>query len=231
MTKEARREAELERIRNTYASYVESGYDSRWVDPAAGMVIVRTERDRWLTEELRPLGPAVVIDLGCGDGNVAITLDAAGIRPTRYVGVDLLPERVRYAAEEVPWGEFHVASADDVPLPDRSADAVVAMTLLSSIIEPSLRRSVADEITRLLRPGGRLLIYDLRYPSPRNPAVRRVRPTDLTALFADWPIDWQAMTLLPPLAKTRLAGTARRYRVLSRLPMMRSHIGAVLIKP
>lgn len=228
---DSNRQAELERIRSTYAEYAESGYDARWSGREAGMANVAAERDRWLVEVLRPLGSAIVVDLGCGDGNVAITLDLAGIRPSKYVGVDLLPERIVEAAAAVPWGEFHVASADEVPLPNRLADAVVVMTMLSSIPDLALRSLVANEIARILRPGGRLLVYDIRIPSPRNPALRPVRATDLARLFPSWPLTWRSMTVLPPLARTRLAGGPLRYRLLSAVPFMRSHIAAVLTHP
>jgi glycosyltransferase involved in cell wall biosynthesis/SAM-dependent methyltransferase len=152
------RNAELERIRATYAGYIDSGYQALWSGREGGMVLARAERDSWLVEAIRPMGDAVVVDLGCGDGNAASTLDRAGIRPSRYVGVDLLPARIAEASTAVPWGEFHVAPADEVPLATRSVDAVVAMTMLSSILDSSLRASVAIEVGRILRPGG------LRHP-------------------------------------------------------------------
>lgn len=195
------------------------------------MAIVAAERDQWLVAALRPLGSAVVVDLGCGDGNVATTLDRAGIRPSRYLGVDLLPARIAEASAEIPWGEFHVAPADEVPLPNRTADAVVAMTMFSSVMDLSLRVLIAGEIRRILRPGGHLLVYDLRIPSPRNTTLRPVLPQDLASLFPGWPMTWRSMTLLPPLARTPLAGGPLRYRLLSAVPLMRSHIAAVLTNP
>ena len=217
--------AELQRIRATYAGYVDSGYGARWTGREPGMGIALAERDRWLVNAVRPLGSAVVVDLGCGDGNAASTLAHAGLRPSRYIGVDLISARIDEACAAVPWGEFHVAPADQVPLPDRSADAVVAMTMFSSILLPSLRSSVAAEIRRILRPGGRLAVYDLRMPSPP------VRAADLANLFPDWPLTWQSITLLPPLARTPLAGGPWRYRLLSAFPFLRSHIAAVLTNP
>ncbi len=228
---ESGRAAELERIRRTYAGYAESGYDTRWSGREPGMAIAAAERDRWLVEEIRPLGSAVVVDLGCGDGNVANTLDRAGIRPSRYVGVDLIPERIAKASGEVLWGEFHVAPADEVPLPDRTADAVLAMTMLSSIIDRRLWSLIAAEIGRILRPGGRLLVYDLRIRSPGNSALRPVRQQDLASMFPGWPMVWRSMTVLPPLARTRIAAGPMRYRLLSAVPFLRSHIAATLTNP
>ncbi len=228
---ESGRAVELDRIRKAYAGYADSGYDARWSGREPGMSIVAAERDQWLVEALRPLGSAVVVDLGCGDGNVATTLDRAGIRPSRYLGVDLMPARIAQASAEVPWGEFHVAPADEVPLPDRAADAIVAMTLLSSVLDLSLRELIAGEIRRILRPGGHLLVYDLRIPSPRNSTLRPVLPRELANLFPGWPMVWRSLTLLPPIARTRLAGGPLRYRLLRAVPLMRSHIAAVLTKP
>jgi ubiquinone/menaquinone biosynthesis C-methylase UbiE len=172
-----------------------------------------------------------VVDLGCGDGNLAQTLDRRGIRPGSYLGIDLIEGRIAAARAANPWARFEVASADDCPVADGWADAVVAMTLFSSIVDRRFRASVAREIHRITHPGGRAVIYDLRLPSPSNPHVSRLTKRDLVELFPSWKANFRSLSLLPPFARGPIGGGPLRYRALRMLPLFRSHIGAILIKP
>lgn len=216
-------------MRATYLDYTRSGYARRWANAGAGAALAVAERDAWLAGAVGQAGS--LLDIGCGGGDLASMLDARGLRPARYIGLDLLEERVDAARRAVPWGEFLTGSADDVPLPDGSVDVVVAATLFSSLRERFLREAVAGEIARVLRPGGRLVVYDIRYPSPRNRAVTPVTVTGLRALFPGWPLIARSMTVLPPIARSMLAAGRRRYRALASIPPMRSHIAAILHRP
>jgi Methylase involved in ubiquinone/menaquinone biosynthesis len=221
----------LETTRRTYAEYLESGYADRWSSNSGGMSIAVARRDAWLAAALAPDVEGTIVDLGCGSGALGMLLDAVGHRPARLVGVDILDARLEEARHHVPWGEFWEASADDLGLPDGSVGAVVAMTLLSSITDDWFRRRVAGEVGRVLTPGGRFVVYDFRYPSPRNRHVRPVRAESLAALFPGWSMSVRSLTLLPPIARSVLAAGPRRYRALESVPLLRSHIGAILTKP
>lgn len=226
----AERDASLAQLRSTYDEYEATGYVGRWRGSWAGWQRVKAEQDAWLIAAVGDVSGAVVLDVGCGNGDAAVALDNAGIRPARYIGVDLLARRIADARERVPWAEFIVASADRLPLDDSSVDVVIAMTLLSSLVEPALLSGVASEIARVVQPGGRLVVYDLRYPSPGNVNVRPIRTKLLRSLFPGWHIAAATLTLLPPLARTRIASSARAYRFLTAIPPLRSHLAAVLTK-
>jgi SAM-dependent methyltransferase len=223
------RDAALARLRATYREYSATGYAQRWEGHAVGDALVVAERDAWLADAIGPAG--VVLDIGCGGGDLASMLDRRGQRPGRYIGLDLLEERIAAAGNAVPWGEFRIGSADRLALPDASVDVVVAATLFSSLREAFLLRAVAAEIARVLRPGGRLVVYDLRYPSPRNRAVTPVTIANLARLFPGWPIQSTTITLLPPIARSRLGAGERRYRLLAAVPVLRSHLAAILVRP
>ena len=231
LAKDARREQAIAATIRTYDSYISSHHADRWSDDSPGIVAALRERDDWLTRALLPARAGTIVDIGCGDGALAVMLDAAGMRPARLLGVDILERRLGTARQRAPWAEFVEASADDLPLADGSAHAVVAMTLLSSITDDWFRVRVASEVSRVLAPGGRFLVYDLRYPSPRNRSVSPVTGAGLRRLFPSWSIHSETMTVLPPLARSPLAGGVSRYRLLRALPFLRSHLASVIIKP
>jgi ubiquinone/menaquinone biosynthesis C-methylase UbiE len=228
---EARRREIVDATSATYSEYVESGRSKRWTEGSPGMAIAIQDRDRWIVDALRLSSPGLVIDLGSGDGALGSVLETADARPIRLLGVDIQEQRVTEARVRVPWAEFVVASADEIPADDGSARAVVAMTFFSSVTDPWFRSRVATEVDRVLAPGGRLVVYDMRYPSPSNPNVNPISVRVFRDLFVGWHVQSRTLTLLPPVARTALAGGARRYRSLHALPVLRSHIGMILTKP
>lgn len=225
------RKRRLEEIRATYRLYKEEGRSERWdhLQLRPGMAFAARERNEWLVNQLSG-HVGTVVDLGCGDANAAIALDEAGLRPERYIGIDLIEERLEMAQARVPWGEFRIASADDTGLETESADSVMAVTLLSSVPDSGMRMAVGEEISRILRPGGRVLVYDMRYPSPGNRAIAPVPESSLRMMFPGWSMSTRTLTLLPPLAR-HAVWTIRQYRVLAAIPALRSHLGATLVKP
>jgi len=230
-SEEAQRQAVIGQTTATYEGYVESGYSQRWAELSAGMRFAIQDRDRWVVDAVTPALAGTVVDLGCGDGALGVLLDEAGRRPSRLLGLDILEHRLDEARRRVAWAEFVLASADEIPVPDGTASAVVAMTLFSSLTDEWFRRRVAAEIRRVIAPGGRLVVYDLRYPSPSNSNVRPISTATIRELFPGWVLTARTLTLLPPLARSRLAAGQRRYRVLHSLPLLRSHVGMVVVKP
>ena len=97
------------------------------------------------------VAPGRVLEVGTGTGVVAAGLRARG---HAVVGIDLSLPMIRLAATRVG---SSVAQADAValPFPAAIADTVVCVWVLHVVGEPV--RAV-DEMRRVLRPGGRLLV-------------------------------------------------------------------------
>jgi len=102
-----------------------------------------------------------VVDVGCGDGY--LTLEAARFARS-VIGVDRSDETlerahalgVRRRVTNVQWRKGEMAR---LPLPDASVD----LAMLSQALHHSRRpEDTIHEATRVLRPGGQLLILDLR---------------------------------------------------------------------
>lgn len=90
---------------------------------------------------------ATVLDVGCGNGWFARQF-ATG-RRLDLCGIDLSTRAVRNAARQLPDAEWIVANADrGLPLADRSVELVLSI----------FGRRPAEEIVRVLRPDGRLVI-------------------------------------------------------------------------
>ena len=178
-----------------------------------------------------PLGDRKVLEVGSGTGRELAWLLEVGANPSRLLGIDLLPDRVESARRAYPALEFQVANAEHLPFADQSFDLVLAITVISSILDAGMAANVAAEINRVLRPGGALLWYDFRYDNPSNRDVRGVSAARVRELFPQLAGDLQGLTLLPPVARRlgRLAPIA--YPALVRVQPLRSHLLGLLRKP
>ena len=134
------------------------GFYARHVLPRLIDVAMRSRDAMAERGKLVPRATGAVLEVGVGSG-----LNLALYAPTveRVYGLDPSPELQRMArcrAERagVP-ARFLIASAEAVPLPDRSVDTVVSTWTLCSIPDPA--RALA-EIRRVLRPGGRFIFIE-----------------------------------------------------------------------
>lgn len=101
------------------------------------------------------------LDLACGTGRfLAQTLDA--FPRLQASGLDLSPAYAEAARANVarwPQAEVIVGDAESLPFADASLDSVACVYLFHEL-PPKVRRSVAREIARVLKPGGVFVFAD-----------------------------------------------------------------------
>jgi SAM-dependent methyltransferase len=104
-----------------------------------------------LLERHLPPGPARILDLGCGTGATGRALHTAG---RRVIGLDLLAPGLAARRAADPSAPLLRGSALQLPVGDGRLDAVLALDVLEHVDDaPAL-----DEIHRVLRPGGLLMM-------------------------------------------------------------------------
>jgi len=126
-----------------------SGYHAAHLpeDPARAIVwkVVAEHLARWMPRD------GHVLEIGAGYCEWINNVTAAA-----RVAVDIWPETARYAAPGVETKILDV-SRDLASLGTSSFDAVLASNILEHF-EPGVASSVVEDVARLLKPGGRLLI-------------------------------------------------------------------------
>ncbi|MFD4527425.1 class I SAM-dependent methyltransferase [Streptomyces sp. NPDC058470] len=105
------------------------------------------------------LGPATagaktVLDVGCGDGSAAATA-APLLAGHRLVGVDWSQDALRRAHAHVPYAVRGELTDGGLPFATGSADAVLFSEVIEHLVDPD---SALDELRRVLRPGGHLML-------------------------------------------------------------------------
>jgi SAM-dependent methyltransferase len=165
---------------------------------------IEEQFDTALDESLRPRGPdmlyeivrsmalpagSTAADVGCGDGRHSVRL--AGELGFSVVGIDPVAGQVeaaigRAASLDPPARDrvrFAVGSAEALPLPDGSIDLVWCRDVLVHVAD---LHAAYHEFARVLRAGGRALVYQMF-------AGDRLEPAEAAWL-------WRTMGVVPASA-------------------------------
>ena len=116
-----------------------------------------------------------VLDLGCGAGTDSLVAAVMVGPEGRVTGIDMTPEmlaKARAAAEEMGARnvEFVEGEAERLPFADESFDVVVSNGVIDLIPD---KEAVFAELSRVLRPGGRMQIADVTIQNPVSEEGRR----------------------------------------------------------
>ncbi len=127
-----------------------------------------------IARELRPWhsDQRRFLDLGCGTGVFATEFPTG-----RYVGVDIAPGYLRFAARHRP-GAYVVSAGQALALADASFDAALVLGVLHHLPDTTARVAM-DELARVLRPGAVVLVMeDTPPPAGQNLAGHLMHALD-----------------------------------------------------
>ncbi len=170
-----------------------------------------------------PLTGRTIGDVGCGSGTWLLEFAQWGAECAHLAGVDLDEKRIRTARAALPGADLRVCSATALPWPSASFDLVSQFTLFSSILSADMKKAVAAEMLRVLKPGGAVLWYDLAYDNPRNPNVKGIGSAEVQTLFPRCELFTRKVTLAPPIARLSVSVSWILASVLEKIPFLRTH--------
>jgi arsenite methyltransferase len=146
-------------------------------------------------------GDERVLDMGCGRGAV-LTAIARRLRTGQAVGVDIWSTHdqsgnarsvtVRNAALEGVVERVEIATADmrALPFPDASFDVVVSSLAIHNIRATPDRAQAVREAFRVLKPGGWLIIADIKTTSVYADTLRALGSSHVTRRRLGWRFWW-----------------------------------------
>jgi ubiquinone/menaquinone biosynthesis C-methylase UbiE len=233
VSEEDARSSELRRIREFYRRRERTVSAERYsnLDPAYlfQWTSLKEQASQLLAEKIAiPLSECRILDVGCGDGRWLNAFVELGAEPRNLLGIDLLSERINAAKQNCPSQiALHCNDASKLPFANVSFDILISFTVFSSILDSGLRISVADEMFRVLRPGGLILWYDFFLSKPWNRDVRGISSREVLTLFPRGRVSLRRMTLAPPIARTVAWNHALLERLSSVCCLCTHYFGAV----
>jgi ubiquinone/menaquinone biosynthesis C-methylase UbiE len=153
-----------------------------------------------------------------------------GIPQNHLHGIELKPSKAAHAKARFPLSDLRAGDASQLPWPDQEFDLVVLSTMMTSVLDTAAREKIAKEVVRVLRPGGAVLWYDMRFNNPSNPIFRRVKRRELQKLFPRLHGKIKSVTLAPPISRFVAGWSWPLATFLESVPLLRTHLIAVLLK-
>jgi ubiquinone/menaquinone biosynthesis C-methylase UbiE len=160
---------------NTDAAPATRGAVIRWAgyyDHVVSLLTLgRRARLRTMTIALARIQPGDrVLEVGCGTGDVAIAACAPAGQHGSVSGIDAGSEMIAVARAKAARAglaiDFRVEPIEALTYPDATFDIVLS-SLMMHHLPDDLKRQGLAEMARVLKPGGRLLIVDIKRPSTR----------------------------------------------------------------
>jgi len=179
-----------------------------------------TRRGKFLEWErildgLRLRGDERALDMGCGRGAV-LTAVARRLKAGRVTGVDIWSTRdqsgnardvtLRNASLEGVSDRVEIQTGDmrALPFPDATFDLVVSSLAIHNIRSNADRKKAVGEGFRVLKPGGRIVIADIRATRLYAEALRALGASNVERRRLGWRFWWGN-----PFAATTLLTASR----------------------
>jgi ubiquinone/menaquinone biosynthesis C-methylase UbiE len=172
-------------------------------------------RERAIREETIQLGALqsgmTVLEVGCGTGTLAL-LAQKTVSSGQVYGIDPSAAMIRVAqAKAARQGrsvDFRVSAIEALPFNDATFDVVFASLMIHHLPD-SLKQPGLAEVYRVMKPGGRLVIVDMKPPKqPERQASLLDRMGQASGLY-------ELRSLLEPLGYTNFqTGDLRSWKVL-----------------
>jgi len=146
-------------------------------------------------------GGETVLDMGCGRGAI-LTAVARRLTTGRVTGVDIWSTKdqsgnsrettLRNAALEGVADRVHIETGDmrALPFPDAAFDLVVSSLAVHNIPSDSGRQQAIAEGFRVMKPGGRMVIADIRATATYARALRKLGALNVERRRLGWRFWW-----------------------------------------
>lgn len=169
---------------------------------------------------------ANILEIGCAHGASLNEMHAGRLG----AGIDIRFSRLCDARENYPRLSFIQSNSFPLPFKDGSFDLVFQFVTFSSIKDTNLKKNIASEILRVLKPGGLFLWYDFRYPNPFNPFTTFESRQKIHQYFPGLDLHLETMTVIPQLGRIIYPRFKRLFRLLDKIRLMHSHYFGKIIK-
>jgi SAM-dependent methyltransferase len=153
--------------------------------------------------------PGKVLDYGCGYGDVSYVVSGTN----SVQGVDVDPVRIAFAAKEYAPIPFQVCDKHTVPFPDASFDVVLSAVVIHFVVNPA---AYFEEVKRVLRPGGHVLVICRQHSAIRLAVRRALGRGPASELTWTGPDGQSHRAWLPPIPEFEDFVTRQGFQLLAR---------------
>lgn len=155
---------QMEKMVNSYDKYMNT------------ITLGREDALRTMTVTLAQVKPGdCVLEIGCATGTLSLAAKRQAGPTGSVFGIDIIPGMIEVSQKKAAQAKldvvFQLGSIDNIPFPNDNFDVVMCSFMIFHMSE-KVRNKGIEEIYRVLKPQGKLLVLDLALPT--QPASRRI---------------------------------------------------------
>ena len=124
-----------------------------------------------------------ILDVGCGEGGSLIRFLRLEFEPSLLYGIEILNERIEEGRRKLPNINWACGDAASMQYDDNTFDIVYESTMFVQIIDEFLAERIANEMLRVVKPGGYVVLSDWRYSMPNDTRYKALSKRRISSLF------------------------------------------------
>lgn len=168
-----------------------------------------------------------ILEIGAGLGGNMLFFKSLGFAWHNIYANELTEGRFKKLKTNLPTANLYLGDAQTLPF-ENTFDVVLQSTVFTSILDPNLKKTLAQKMLSYTKKSGVILWYDFQYDNPKNKNVKGIKKREIQQLFHDAAsIKFYHVTLAPPIGRR----IGRHYNLINFLcPFLRTHLIAAIVK-
>ena len=176
-----------------------------------------------------------IIDIGCGSATQLINLVSLGFNQDNLFGIDINKVDIDFAQRNYPLLNLSWQDATNLNFKNNYFDLTYESTMFVQITNSNISQKIANEMIRITKKGGYLILFDWRYGKFNNANFLACNKRRIKELFkvdkSTKLISIEKGMLIPPIGRFLSKNMSSMYFVFSRLfPFFIGQVAYVLQK-
>ena len=176
-----------------------------------------------------------IIDIGCGSASQLVSLVTLGFNQENLFGIDINKVDINFAEKNYPLLNLTCQDATNLNFKTNYFDLTYESTMFVQITNKNISQKIANEMIRITKKGGYLILFDWRYGKFKNPNFLGCSKRRIKELFkvdkSTKLISIEKGMLIPPIGRFLSKNMSSIYFIFSRLfPFLNGQVAYILQK-
>jgi len=178
---------------------------------------------------------SLILDIGCGSCSDLISLVTLGFNQENLFGIDIEKSNIDFCKKNYPLLNLSSQDASKLNFQDDFFDLTFESTLFVQLTCKDLSQKIANEMLRITKKNGHLIIFDWRYGKLNNPKFSACNKKRIQKIFkvnqSTKLISIQKGMLIPPVGRFLSSKFNPSYFMVANLfPFLVGQVGYILKK-